>query len=159
MKVTVKGRKFIERHEGLRLCPYKAHVSERYWTVGYGHYGEDVKPGVCISIAQASAYLAKDLVRFTNAVEIALRGANNVKRQEIDALASIAYNLGEGVLLDKSYSTLARRLDSKEARSFTGRCRIYRAEFKKWVKSGGEELPGLVIRRKDETRLACRGVY
>ena len=160
MKFSAKGRKFIEVHEGLRLAAYKAHSSETFWTIGYGHYGPDVKPGMKITQQQATEFLRGDLREGTMpAVRRALEGCNNVKQWEVDALASLGYNLGPGVLIDPKYSTLARRLRTKEARSYAGRCRIYRDEFKKWVKAGGETLPGLVERRKDETRLACRGRY
>lgn len=156
---SFKGRKFIQNHEGLRLCPYKVGEFERYWTIGYGHYGPDVKPGVCITQKQASRLLKDDLGQFEEAVRDALQHSNNVHQEEFDALVPISYNLGPGVLLDPDYSTLARRLASKESRSYSGRCRIYRDEFPKWVKGGGQTLPGLVQRRKDEKRLACRGRY
>lgn len=158
-KVTAKGRKFIERHEGLRLCPYKAHSSEQHWTIGYGHYGSDVKPGVCITSQRASQLLREDLGRFEEAVSDALEHCRNVKRHEFDALVSGAFNLGEGYVLDPGHSTLAKRLASTESKSYAGRCRIYKDEFPKWVKAGGQTLPGLEQRRKDEVRLACRGRY
>ena len=159
MKTSAKGRKFIERHEGLRLCPYKVGSFEQYWTIGYGHYGPDVKAGVCISASAASSLLRKDIrEEFDPLVEDALADANGVKQQEFDALMSLAYNIPAAVS-DTTNSTLARRLRSKEGRSFTSRCKVYREELPKWVKAGGETLPGLVERRRDEIRLACRGKY
>jgi lysozyme len=161
MKVntSAKGRRFVQEHEGLRQRAYKLE-GERYWTVGYGHYGPDVKPGVTYSITQCRAWLREDLGESEEAVKKALSHyAENVRQQEIDALVSGTFNMGPGWVLDPSYSTLARRLASKEAKTFTGRCRIYRDEFPKWVYGEAGRLDGLVERRKDEKRLACRGVY
>lgn len=156
---SVKGRTFIEQHEGLRQRPYKADPSEVYWTVGWGHYGPDVKPGRTYTVTECRKLLAGDLAELVPALRKLFDGCKNVKQQEIDAMASFAFNLGTGVLTDTKLSTLARRFRTKEARSFTGRCRIYRDELQKWVKAGGKTLPGLVERRKDEKRLACRGKY
>ena len=36
----------IKSWEGCRLTAYKAHSSEEYWTIGYGHYGSDVYEGM-----------------------------------------------------------------------------------------------------------------
>lgn len=159
MKVSTEGRQFIERHEGLRLCPYKVGSFERYWTIGYGHYGPDVKPGVCITYARAVELLEGDIEELFPALKSCLSVAKDVKQQEKDALLSFAFNLGSGVLTDTSLSTLARRFQSSEAKTFKGRKEIYADELPKWVKAGGQTLPGLVERRKDESRLASRGIY
>ena len=159
MKTSRKGRRFVERHEGLRLCPYKADPSERYFTIGYGHFGSDVKPGVCITSTRASQLLKADLERFEHAVRRTLRNSANVTQQEFDALVSFSFNLGEAVILDEDFSTLARRIRTNEGRTRDGRKKIYRDELPKWVKAGGRILPGLVLRRADEVKLACTGAY
>jgi lysozyme len=161
VKTSAKGRSFIEAHEGLRLRAYKPVAAEQYWSCCYGHYGPDVKPGVTYTLTQCRLFLKGDLESSEEAVATALAHfAENVKQQEIDALVSGVYNMGPRWVLDPSYSTLAKRLASPEAKTFTGRCRIYRDEFKRWVKgANGETLPGLVQRREDEKRLACRGNY
>lgn len=161
MKVntSAKGRRFIQEHEGLRQRAYQL-PGETHWTAGYGHYGSDVKPGVTYSIAQCRAWLREDLGECEAAVRLIFDGREiDVKQQEIDALVSGAFNMGTGWLLDHGYSTLARRLASPEAKTFTGRCRIYREEMPKWVYGEAGRLEGLVQRRKDEVRLACKGRY
>lgn len=160
MKVntSAKGRRFVQEHEGLLQRAYKL-AGEQYWTVGYGHYGPDVKPGITYTIAQCKAFLRKDLGTAEAAVGQALDGCQNVKQQEIDALVSGAYNMGPGWVTDASYSTLARRLRTAEAKSFAGRCRIYKEELPKWVNGANGPLAGLVQRRADEVRLACNGRY
>lgn len=159
IRTSPKGRRFVEEHEGLRQRAYMPVAGEPYWSAGYGHMGPDVKPGVTYSIPQCRSWLRTDLHTVEGAVAEALAGCQNVKQQEIDALVSGGYNMGSGYVIDQSYSTLARRLRTAEAKSFAGRCRIYADEFPKWVNGMGGELPGLVERRKDELRLAKRGRY
>jgi GH24 family phage-related lysozyme (muramidase) len=166
MKTSDKGRKFIQDHEGLRLVPYKVGSFEEYWTVGYGHYGPDVRPGVKITQKQAEQLLRKDFEKFEDAVGKVMppvkkkgKDPKGTRQHEFDALVSLAFNLGPGVVSDPSFSTLARRLKTKEAETYEKRKDIYEDEFKKWVKAGGQTLPGLVTRREDETRLATKGRY
>lgn len=160
VETSAKGRRFIEEHEGLRLRAYKPVAAEQYWSACYGHYGPDVKPGVTYTLTQCRRWLKGDLNSSEDAVKEALsHHAENVRQQEIDALVSGTFNMGPRWVLDPTYSTLAKRLASPEAKTFTGRCRIYRAEFHKWVYGESGRLEGLVLRRQDEKRLACRGVY
>ena len=55
MKISENGLRLIEQFEGLRLTAYKATKRDKYHTIGYGHYGADVKQGMTISEAQAEA--------------------------------------------------------------------------------------------------------
>ncbi|RPH37021.1 MAG: lysozyme [Chloroflexi bacterium] len=160
-KTSVRGRKFLKQHEGLRLCPYKVPgANERYWTIGYGHYGADVKPGVCITEKRAGELLKGDLEKsYEPAVRKVLKEHEGIHQCEIDALVSIAYNLGPGIVSDPGFSTLAKRLGSSEAKTYKKRKTIYRQEFPKWVYAGGVKFEGLVNRRKDEVALATEGKY
>lgn len=158
LKTSRKGRRFIKRHEGLRLTPYKVGPFEKYWTIGYGHYGPDVKPGMVITQHTASRMLTSDLHKdYEPYVRRAL--PPGAKQCEFDALVSFAYNLGVGAVIDPDLSTLAKRLASSEGKTYPGRCRIYRDELPRWNKGGGQVLPGLTERRKDEVRLATKGRY
>jgi ABC-type branched-subunit amino acid transport system substrate-binding protein len=62
MNISANGVKLIQQFEGLRLKAYQDAVG--VWTIGYGHTGPDVTPGLVISQAQADALLARDLSRF-----------------------------------------------------------------------------------------------
>lgn len=150
MKVSRRGVRFIARHEGFRARPYKAHSSERYYTIGFGHYGPDVKPGMTWSLRKARRVLRDDLNRvYVPAVEGLI--TRKLTRSEFDALCSFTYNLGTGAL---SGSTLRARLNGGDPKP-----RTFRQELPKWVYAGGEKLPGLVARRDDEVRLANEGRY
>ena len=60
------GRAMIASFEGLRLTAYQDIVG--VWTIGYGHTGPDVKPGLAITRQQADQLLVNDLARFERGV-------------------------------------------------------------------------------------------
>lgn len=139
MKTSQKGVDLIKSFEGLRTTAYQDAVG--VWTIGYGHTGPDVKPGMKITKAKAESLLRQDLGKFENAVQ------RNVKvpltQGQFDALVSFTYNLGEGNLKN---STLLKKLNQGD---YAGA----QAEFGKWTYAGGKELPGLVRRRKEEAAM------
>ena len=63
------GLALIKRFEGCRLKAYKPVATETYWTIGWGHYGSDVKEGQVITQAEADDLLVEDCQRFANAVD------------------------------------------------------------------------------------------
>lgn len=139
MKISKNGLELIKRHEGCRLTAYKCPAG--VWTIGYGHTGADVVPGMTITSQRAEELLAEDI-----------RWAENVVNQEnlrlnqnrFDALVSFVYNVGAGNFRS---STLLKMLrvnpDSLNIRT----------EFCKWCKAKGSTLPGLALRRKQEADL------
>lgn len=139
MRTNSAGIGIIRKFEGLRqdayLCP--ANV----WTIGYGHTGSEVIPGLHWTIMQCEKGLLRDLESFEKGVVALLLVP--VTSNQFSALISFAYNLGLGSL--KS-STLLKLLNKKEYNSAA-------LEFPKWVKGGGKVLPGLVARREAEQKL------
>lgn len=145
MNISQNGVNLIKRYEGLRLKAYKPVSTEKYWTIGYGHYGSDVAENMVITEARAEELLRNDLKKFENYV-------NNYVKVELtqnmyDSLVSFTYNCGGGSL--KS-STLLKLLNKGDYNGAAG-------EFEKWTKGGGKVLPGLVKRRKEEKELFLKG--
>lgn len=145
--VSSRGVEFIAEHEGFVAHAYKPVSSERYYTIGFGHYGPDVRPNQTITREAALRLLAQD-VRWAGetvakAVDVRLR------QHEFDALASFAFNVGAGAFSD---STLVRRLNAGDRAGAA-------AEFGRWVNGAGGPLAGLVARRADERRLFLSGTY
>ena len=95
MDISSAGLKLIMKFEGCVLTAYKPYAGEKYWTIGYGHYGPDVHQGMKISQAQAENFLKQDLARFVASV-------NSLQRpwtqNQFDALVSFSYNCGVGSL-------------------------------------------------------------
>ena len=132
--VSAKGLELIKSFEGLRLKAYKAVPSEKYYTIGYGHYGKDVSKDMSITKEKAEALLRQDL-------ENAIRNVNTYNskygfnQNEFDALVSFAFNVGSihqlTALGTRSKKTIANKM-------------------LQYNKSGGKVIKGLVTRRQKE---------
>lgn len=130
----------LKQFEGLRLKAYKAVKTEKYFTIGYGHYGSDVMPGTVITEPEAERLLRLDLQK----TEQYVNSLGVCKTQgQYDALVDFAYNCG--------ISALAKSMLLKKIRTGAKTCDI-QAEFRRWNKSGGKVLPGLTKRREWEAR-------
>jgi lysozyme len=137
--ISPAGLNLIKDFEGLRLSTYKC--ASGIDTIGYGSTGAHVKPGMQITQSEADALLAKDLVRFEQAVDGAVKVPIN--QSQFDALVSFAFNCGVGALQE---STLLRLLNQRD---YIGAA----AQFDRWVKGPNGPLPGLVRRRDAEEAL------
>jgi len=133
------GRQLIESFEGLELTAYQDMVG--VWTIGYGHTGVDVKPGLRISAAQAEALLAADLVKFEQGVARLVTFVLN--QHQFDALVSFSFNLGLGSLKN---STLLKLLNAGDVTAAA-------EQFLRWDKAGGGQVAGLLRRRQAERTL------
>lgn len=127
----------IKDFEGCKLIAYQD--SKGVWTVGIGHT-KGVKKGTRINMAQAMEYLTQDLAVASNYVN----RQNVCKTQgQFDALVDFAFNLGTNGL---AHSTLLYYIKiGKPAKEI-------QAQFRRWVYSGKEKLPGLVKRREWEAQ-------
>lgn len=141
MKLSNTGLSLIKSFEGVRLTAYKAVQTEKYWTIGYGHYGPDVKQNMKITQAQADAYLKTDVARFEKAVNENVKVPLN--QNQFDALVSFTYNCGEGALQRSTLLELLNQGKYEEAAD----------QFDVWIKSGNKVLNGLVKRRAKEKEL------
>ena len=128
----------IKEFEGLSLKAYKPVPTEKFYTIGYGHYGADVKANQVITEKEAESLLRKDLEKFEDYV-------NNLgvckRYSEFASLVDFSFNLGTAAL---GRSTLLKYIRQGKAEQYI------RGEFAKWVNSKGMRLKGLVIRRQWE---------
>ena len=128
----------IKKFEGLSLKAYKPVPTEKYYTIGYGHYGADVKANQVITEKEAESLLRKDLEKF----EAYVNKLDVCKRYfEFASLVDFAFNLGTAAL---GRSTLLKYIRANKAEQYI------RGEFAKWVNSGGVPLRGLKRRRQWE---------
>jgi len=141
MRVSGAGLRLIQDHEGLKLAAYPdPGTGGEPWTIGYGHTGSDVRPGLTITQERATQLLRSDISRTETSVGHYIQAS--LTQNQFDALVSFTFNAGPGALRD---STLRRRLNNGEPVN-----QVIRQEFPKWVKSGNTTLPGLVKRRQAE---------
>lgn len=140
MKTSSEGIALIKQFEGLRLTAYKALPSEKYYTIGYGHSGPDVRAGMRITILQAEKILQKDLERFESAVN---KIRNDWTQGQMDALVSFAYNTGE--------KNLQKLCKDRTPKQIGNALLLYN-------KAGGKVMEGLSRRRAAERKLFMRTV-
>lgn len=93
-----EGLALLKSLEGCRLTAYKL-SNEKYYTIGYGHYGADVKKGQAITQAEAEALFLKDLEKFEKHVDnVAVKKFGALTPNQHAALTSYCYNRGLGGL-------------------------------------------------------------
>ncbi|AXW69918.1 lysozyme [Ralstonia pseudosolanacearum] len=129
----------VARVDPTRAQPYVCPAG--FWTVGYGHLCDPTHPP--ITLAQAEAYLAADLV---TAFDATLRYCPVLATEPEGRLAAIVdftFNLGAGRL---QTSTLRRRINQRDWAAVAN-------ELRRWVYGGGKVLPGLAARREAEVAL------
>ena len=134
------GLALIKRFEGCRLKAYKPIPTKRYWTIGWGHYGPDVREGQTITQPEADAMLTADCQRFADAVDdpACCPQTARLNDNQRDALISFAFNCGAGCL-----KTLCKGRTLSQVRDAMA---LYN-------KAGGKVLLGLERRRKAEQSL------
>lgn len=137
MKISENGLNLIIAFEG--FCPKatKAVKTEKYYTIGYGHYGKDVDEKQTITKEQALKLLKKDMKRFETKV-MKYNYCYNFTQNEFDALVSFAYNVGN--------------IDQLTAKGTRTKKEIADTMLL-YIKSGGNVLDGLRKRRIREREL------
>lgn len=133
--ISQTGIDLIKHAEGMVLNAYQD--TGGVWTIGVGHTGPDVTPGLVITEARSDELLRRDLVTAEDAVR---RLFPVTTQNQFDALVSFTFNLGEGQV---ATSTLRRKHNDGD---YTGA----RTEFARWNKDNGVVLNGLIKRRAAE---------
>jgi lysozyme len=140
--ISAAGVLLIQGFEGERFCAYPDPATRGApWTIGYGHTGPEVKPGLCISKAKAEAYLMGDI----RIAQTALAGCVRVpvSQTELDGLTGWTMNIGGK---NACSSTLVRKLNAYDYAGAAG-------EFPRWINANGKPMAGLIRRRKCEQSL------
>lgn len=135
--ISSNGVVLIKSFEGFSRVACKALPSEKYLTIGYGHYGKDVKPNQTITEAEAVKLLVKDLSGFVTKVNKYNR-KYGFTQNEFDALVSFCYNVGNIDGLTKNGTRTKAQIADK---------------FLAYSYSGGKFIKGLYNRRVKERNL------
>lgn len=141
LQISPTGLKAIADREGMRLTAYRCPAG--VWTIGAGHTGKDVRPGMTITAEKAAELLRAD----ARGVEDYLnRQGLELTQYEFDALGSFIFNIGA---LKFSNSTMLRFLRERRHPLQIA------AQFMRWIyitKPNGEKtiLQGLARRRYSE---------
>lgn len=143
MKTSEAGLRLIKDFEDLRLDAY--YCQSGVLTVGYGHTGEDVFEGQCITPDKADQLLADDVARCEKYIKAYVRVP--LTQGQYDALVSFIFNCGSTAFHG---STLLVRLNEGDYKAAA-------KEILRWNKGTvrGQKvvLPGLVRRREAEKEM------
>lgn len=142
MHISQEGIDLIKSFEGFRSQAYRPVITEKYLTIGYGHYGPDVRMGQTITKEQAEALLRKDIEKFEKNVN-KWDYTYDFNQQEFDSLTSFAYNIGS--------------IDQLTAQGRRSRQEIADKMLLYVHGAGGIKLQGLVKRRQMERELFMKG--
>lgn len=135
--LSPNGLKLIKSFEGCKLTAYKCLPTEKYYTIGYGHYGSDVTLGMKITKEQAEDLLLQDCEKAIKNVN-SFMSKYNFNQNQFDALVSFAFNVGSINQLTASGTRTLEQISSK---------------ITAYNKSGGRVIAGLVKRRAKEKEL------
>ncbi|WP_368641785.1 lysozyme [Castellaniella ginsengisoli] len=136
--ISPDGMALIKHYEGCRLMAYRDAVG--IWTIGYGDT-QNVQPGLTITQAEADQRLLSRLA--AEFVPEVLAAAGAPSQCQLDAMVSLAYNIGTGAFARSTLVRLFRGGDTAGAA----------AQFTRWDKAGGVSLRGLRRRRVAERAL------
>ena len=128
-----KAIDMIKKFEGVHYEAYKATASEKYYTIGYGHYGI-TDPNLKITENEAINFLYDDVSQAENAVNKYM-DKYNFNQNEFDALVSFAFNIGNINQLTENGTRSREAIANK---------------MLEYCKSGRKVLKGLQTRRKTE---------
>lgn len=135
--LSANGLNLIKSFEGCKLTAYKCLPTEKYYTIGYGHYGSDVTAGMKITKEQAEELLLQDCKKAIKNVN-SFMSKYNFNQNQFDALVSFAFNVGSINQLTASGARTLEQISSK---------------ITDYNKSGGRVIAGLVKRRAKEKEL------
>lgn len=139
--ISENGLHFTAAWEQFRAKAYKATAAEKYWTIGYGHYGADVREGQTITETEALGLLQRDMAKAVQAVDAA--AAHSLTQSQFDAVCDLVYNAGAGVIAASTGTGQALR---------RGDVAALRAKIALFINQNGKPLLGL--RRRTAGRLA-----
>lgn len=145
LSTNVSAATLIAKFEGLELKAYQD--SAGIWTIGYGntrnpYTGLPIKKGDTITKKEALDWLRITVAAAEGELERLVKVPINNNQQL--ALASLLFNIGAGAF---ARSTLLRLLNSGADKAAVA------AQFLRWNKVKGKEVPGLTRRRKEESKL------
>lgn len=160
-KISTQGRAFVRLHEGNPLTCYLDPVGIPTIGTGFTMRSDSVRrelakigitklvPGKTkITAAQSDSIL--DAVLAAEYVPAVVAGSPNDRKQhELDAAASVTFNLGVGAM-NWTWADLWRKGQIKKAAAHLAT---------NYNTAKGKKLPGLVRRRKEEALLFEKGIY
>ena len=139
--ISDNGLHFTAAFEQFRGTAYRATPAEKYLTIGYGHYGSDVKEGQKITEGQALILLNRDMASAVKDVDAVAHPS--LTQAQFDAVVDLVFNAGAGVIAASTGTGQALR---------AGDVKTLRAKLALFINQNGKPVLGL--RRRVAGRLA-----
>ena len=147
MIYSKNGLHLTEQFEGCKLTAYPdPGTGGAPWTIGYGHTGLEVYPGLTITQEKAEELLMQDTQKAVATVNAKVTG--DITQQEFDALVDFVFNVGSG---NFAGSTLLKKVNAGDIHGAA-------AEFEKWDMAAGKHIAGLLRRRHSEANEFLSGL-
>lgn len=145
MKMSTEGKKVTKYFESLKLKAYPDPATGgKPWTIGYGHTGSDVYPGLVITQAKADALFEVDIAKAE--VEVNKYG-HNLTQGQFDCLVDMVFNMGSGFIKPDN---IKGDFDDFVASGNTAEMRKRIPQFRM---ASGKVMKGLVRRRASDLAL------
>ncbi|PUB36620.1 lysozyme [Pseudomonas sp. GV105] len=142
MRTSQNGIAVLKHFESCSLSAYPDPATGGApWTIGWGHTGPEVVPGLVWTQAKADAQLLADLSARELTVSCAVTGG--LDQGQFDALVDFVYNLGAG---NFEGSTLLKLVNAGDMSGAA-------AQFARWNRAAGKPMRGLTRRRAAEAAL------
>jgi len=142
MRTSQNGIAVLKHFESCSLSAYPDPATGGApWTIGWGHTGPEVIPGLVWTQAKADAQLLADLAERELAVSCSV--TKTVNQGQFDALVDFVYNLGAG---NFEGSTLLKLVNAGDMSGAA-------AQFARWNRAAGKPMRGLTRRRAAEAAL------
>lgn len=139
MLIGIAGTKLIESFEECRLQSYQD--QRGIWTIGWGHTGPEVGPGLVWTQAQADSHFQLDLAVTEATVSHSV--TVGLTQNQFDALCSLCFNIGSG---NFHSSTLVKDINSGDTVD-------EQRQLLSWDHTNGRQNAGLDRRREAEWAL------
>ena len=153
MELSLEGANFIIGFEGYKSKPYLD--SRGVPTIGCGSTYYIDGSRVEMGDSEITLDTAKELLQHHIDTQVIayiedIQPLNNLAQNKIDAILSIAYNIGVTAFKDSSLlKAIQQNADDTTIIQ----------KFRMWNKSGGKALDGLIKRREAEATLYTQGTY
>lgn len=138
MKPSEKAYEIIKMWEQLRCRAYKPLPTEKYYSIGYGHYGKDVDRNQVITPQQAVELMHQDVARYADKLN---EYCPYLHQRQFDALVSFIYNVGWYAFRYSMTGVCCHSIGLKYSPTECAQRLLL------WVKAGGVTLLGLQRRR------------
>lgn len=145
--MTENGYELIKKFEGLRNRAYKPVATEKYFTIGFGHYGPDVEKDAYWTTELCEEVLHKDVQQIEYQLRLFMPTTliYNLNSNQWAAIVSFCYNLGVAAFHKSTlYKKIKADCNNESA---------IKEQWMKWVYAGGKVLEGLRKRRQTEVNL------